>query len=136
MTNILRVSASDEDADNNGAIKYSLTAPYDPSDINYFDIQPESGWIFLKKPLDVSSHLFTFINYLIWYQKTPIQNINIALILEKIVCTTFSRKKFISLLHKYWKWINLFCHVVIRPTLPPFRWYNFYWREKPLMLSE
>ena len=61
MTNILRVSASDEDADNNGAIKYSLTAPYDPSDINYFDIQPESGWIFLKKPLDVSSHLFTFL---------------------------------------------------------------------------
>ena len=58
MTNILRVSASDEDADNNGAIKYSLTAPYDPSDINYFDIQPESGWIYLKKPLDVSSNLF------------------------------------------------------------------------------
>ena len=55
MTNILRVSASDEDADNNGAIKYSLTAPYDPSDINYFDIQPESGWIYLKKPLDVSN---------------------------------------------------------------------------------
>ena len=54
MTNILRVSASDEDADNNGAIKYSLTAPYDPTDINYFDIQPESGWIYLKKPLDVS----------------------------------------------------------------------------------
>ena len=60
MTNILRVSASDEDADNNGAIKYSLTAPYDPSDINYFDIQPESGWIYLKKPLDVSSNLFVF----------------------------------------------------------------------------
>lgn len=58
MTNILRVSASDEDADNNGAIKYSLTAPYDPSDINYFDIQPESGWIFLKKPLDVSGKVF------------------------------------------------------------------------------
>ena len=55
-TNILRVSASDEDADNNGAIKYSLTAPYDPTDINYFDIQPESGWIFLKKPLDVSTN--------------------------------------------------------------------------------
>ena len=68
MTNILRVSASDEDADNNGAIKYSLTAPYDPSDINYFDIQPESGWIFLKKPLDVSSHLFTFLHFPIWYK--------------------------------------------------------------------
>ena len=53
-TNILRVSASDEDADNNGAIRYSLAAPFQRDDLNYFDIQPESGWIFLKKPLDVS----------------------------------------------------------------------------------
>ena len=53
-TNILRVSASDEDADNNGAIIYSLTAPSDPRDLDYFDIQPESGWIFLRKALDVS----------------------------------------------------------------------------------
>ena len=83
MTNILRVSASDEDADNNGAIKYSLTAPYDPSDINYFDIQPESGWIFLKKPLDVSIPLFTFLSYLIYQKTAPIQNINIALILKR-----------------------------------------------------
>ncbi|KAF4517226.1 hypothetical protein B566_EDAN005280 [Ephemera danica] len=51
-TNILRVSASDEDADNNGAIVYSLSAPYNPSDLEYFEIQPESGWIVLKKPLD------------------------------------------------------------------------------------
>ena len=53
-TNILRVSASDEDADNNGAIKYSLAAPFQRDDLKYFDIQPESGWIFLKRPLDVS----------------------------------------------------------------------------------
>lgn len=52
-TNILRVSASDEDADNNGAIVYSLTAP-NSLDLEYFEIQPESGWIVLKKPLDVS----------------------------------------------------------------------------------
>ncbi|XP_037905049.1 neural-cadherin isoform X5 [Hermetia illucens] len=51
-TNILRVSASDEDADNNGAIVYSLSAPYNPNDLEYFDIQAESGWIVLKKPLD------------------------------------------------------------------------------------
>ena len=63
MTNILRVSASDEDADNNGAIRYHLTAPYDPSDIKYFDIHSESGWIFLKKPLDVS--LLKLVNYLL-----------------------------------------------------------------------
>ena len=53
-TNILRVSASDEDADNNGAIRYSLAAPFQRDDLNYFDIQQESGWIFLKRPLDVS----------------------------------------------------------------------------------
>ena len=70
MTNILRVSASDEDADNNGAIKYSLTAPYDPSDINYFDIQPESGWIFLKKPLDVS-HTFIFLKFISLMTNVP-----------------------------------------------------------------
>jgi len=64
-SNILRVSASDEDADNNGAIRYSLTAPNDPADLDYFDIQPESGWIFLQKPLDVSLHSFYtfFIGY-------------------------------------------------------------------------
>ncbi|XP_054165441.1 neural-cadherin-like isoform X3 [Oppia nitens] len=51
-TNILRVSASDEDADNNGAITYNLTAPTEKSDIHYFAINPESGWIMLKRPLD------------------------------------------------------------------------------------
>ncbi|XP_066902324.1 neural-cadherin isoform X6 [Halyomorpha halys] len=51
-TNILRVSASDEDADNNGAIVYTLSAPSNPNDLEYFEIQPESGWIVLKKPLD------------------------------------------------------------------------------------
>ena len=58
-TNILRVSASDEDADNNGAIVYTLSAPYNPNDLEYFEIQPESGWIVLKKPLDVS---YSFVN--------------------------------------------------------------------------
>lgn len=48
------MSASDEDADNNGAIVYTLSAPYNPNDLEYFEIQPESGWIVLKKPLDVS----------------------------------------------------------------------------------
>ncbi|XP_059351786.1 neural-cadherin-like [Daphnia carinata] len=50
-TNILRVSASDEDADNNGAIVYNLTA-YNSQDLEYFTILPESGWIVLTKPLD------------------------------------------------------------------------------------
>ncbi|KAK8735113.1 hypothetical protein OTU49_005498, partial [Cherax quadricarinatus] len=51
-TNILRVSASDEDADNNGAIIYNLTSAANPGDLEYFEVQPESGWIILKKPLD------------------------------------------------------------------------------------
>lgn len=54
-TNILRVSASDEDADNNGAIIYNLTSAANPGDLDYFEVQPESGWIILKKPLDVST---------------------------------------------------------------------------------
>ncbi|UYV85015.1 hmr-1 [Cordylochernes scorpioides] len=48
-TNILRVSASDEDADNNGAIVYNLTAPEDPQALDYFKINPDSGWISLEK---------------------------------------------------------------------------------------
>ncbi|XP_015432115.1 PREDICTED: LOW QUALITY PROTEIN: neural-cadherin-like [Dufourea novaeangliae] len=51
-TNILRVSASDEDADNNGAITYSLSSVNNDQGLEYFEIQPESGWIVLKKPLD------------------------------------------------------------------------------------
>ncbi|KAL0123659.1 hypothetical protein PUN28_005875 [Cardiocondyla obscurior] len=55
-TNILRVSASDEDADNNGAIVYSLSSPNNEQNLEYFEIQPESGWIVLKKPLDRDSY--------------------------------------------------------------------------------
>ena len=65
-TNSLRVSASDEDADNNGAIRYSLAAPFQRDDLKYFDIQPESGWIFLKRPLDVSIHII-FVRFpVVW----------------------------------------------------------------------
>ncbi|XP_025153788.1 neural-cadherin isoform X2 [Harpegnathos saltator] len=55
-TNILRVSASDEDADNNGAITYTLSSPNNDQGLEYFEIQPESGWIVLKKPLDRDSY--------------------------------------------------------------------------------
>ena len=64
-TNILRVSASDEDADNNGAIVYTLSAPYNPNDLEYFEIQPESGWIVLKKPLDVSKSFVS--NFMLFF---------------------------------------------------------------------
>ena len=91
-TNILRVSASDEDADNNGAIRYSLTAPGDPSDLDYFDIQPESGWIFLTKPLDVS--LFNIILH------SPIIMLLINDILYFFIHLYIMVKEFLSTMNK------------------------------------
>lgn len=90
-TNILRVSASDEDADNNGAIRYSLTAPADPSDLDYFDIQPESGWIFLTKPLDVS-HFTKF------YHDIRLNNIRARPI--------FTTSTTITRCHHFWRHLN------------------------------
>lgn len=46
---LLRVSASDEDADTNGAITYSLQAR--GSAASTFSINPDSGWITLRKEL-------------------------------------------------------------------------------------
>ena len=83
-TNILRVSASDEDADNNGAIVYTLSAPYNPNDLEYFEIQPESGWIVLRKPLDVSQSISTFF---------PFRSISYIL---KLTLKTFAKTNFIS----------------------------------------
>ncbi|XP_017462571.1 PREDICTED: neural-cadherin-like, partial [Rhagoletis zephyria] len=51
-TNILRVSASDEDADMNGIISYNLSVLDKASDLEYFRINRESGWISLARPLD------------------------------------------------------------------------------------
>lgn len=67
-TNILRVSASDEDADNNGAIVYNLTA-YNSQDLEYFTILPESGWIVLIKPLDVSLDKRPFFYFFLFFEK-------------------------------------------------------------------
>ena len=33
---------------------------FNRDDLKYFDIQPESGWIYLKKPLDVSCASFLY----------------------------------------------------------------------------
>ncbi|KAG9510290.1 Neural-cadherin [Fragariocoptes setiger] len=59
---ILRVSASDEDADLNGAITYSLAQTSSGgSDNEYFSINSDSGWITLRKPLDRDSYRMTAI---------------------------------------------------------------------------
>lgn len=51
-SHILRVSASDEDVDLNGAISYSLAASGRRDDLDFFSVSSETGWISLKKPLD------------------------------------------------------------------------------------
>ena len=40
----------------NGAITYNISATSDPSDIHYFTINPDSGWISLKRPLDKAQY--------------------------------------------------------------------------------
>lgn len=56
---------------------YSISAPYNPQDMEYFEIQPESGWIVLKKPLDVSAlfyarQFFLMLNSLFgkWFKRS------------------------------------------------------------------
>lgn len=51
-SHILRVSASDEDVDTNGAISYSLLPSGRRDDLDYFSVSSETGWVSLKKPLD------------------------------------------------------------------------------------
>lgn len=77
-TNILRVSASDEDADNNGAIVYNLTA-YNSQDLEYFTILPESGWIVLIKPLDVSVQKLPFSNFPLFFERHDEKNISMLI---------------------------------------------------------
>lgn len=56
-SHILRVSASDEDVEMNGAISYSLVnSARSRDDAEYFSISPDTGWISLKKPLDRDSY--------------------------------------------------------------------------------
>lgn len=55
-SHILRVSASDEDVDLNGAITYNLVARGNRYDLDYFSVSPETGWISLRKPLDRDSY--------------------------------------------------------------------------------
>ncbi|CAG2115666.1 unnamed protein product, partial [Medioppia subpectinata] len=49
-TNIVRLVASDEDSGNNSAITYSLAPdPNNSTDVDYFRINPSSGWVSLEK---------------------------------------------------------------------------------------
>lgn len=56
-SDIFRMSATDDDADNNAIIEYSLEADEETS--KYFEVDKVSGWVKLKKALGVKSS-FTF----------------------------------------------------------------------------
>ena len=80
-SHILRVSASDEDVDLNGAISYHLTASGRRDDLDYFAVSPETGWISLRKPLDRDSYQF---RALARDQTTPFHNATVDVILDVV----------------------------------------------------
>lgn len=60
-SHVLRVSAMDEDVDLNGAISYHIAAGKRPQDLDYFEINSETGWISLKRALDRDSYQFAAV---------------------------------------------------------------------------
>lgn len=80
-SHILRVSASDEDVDLNGAISYSLATSGRRNDLEYFSISPDTGWISLKKPLDKDSYQLRAIAR---DQAPPHHNATVEVILDVV----------------------------------------------------
>lgn len=80
-SHILRVSASDEDVDLNGAISYSLAASGRRNDLDYFSVSPETGWISLRKPLDRDSYQMRAIAR---DQAPPYHNATVEVILDVV----------------------------------------------------
>lgn len=74
-SDIFRLSSTDNDADNNAAIEYSLQP--DSSDskfLEYFKVNPESGWVSLQKPIDTVScqFLLTIAPKILWLMKVNV----------------------------------------------------------------
>lgn len=80
-SHILRVSASDEDVDLNGAISYSLSPNGRSNDLDYFSLSPETGWMSLKKPLDKDSYQMLAIAR---DQAPPYYNATVEIILDVV----------------------------------------------------
>lgn len=80
-SHILRVSASDEDVDLNGAISYHLLSSGRGDDLDYFAISPETGWISLRKPLERDSYQF---KALARDQAPPHHNATVDIILDVV----------------------------------------------------
>jgi len=80
-SHILRVSASDEDVDLNGAIRYSIAASGRRDDLDYFSVSSETGWISLRKPLDRDSYQLRAIAR---DQAPPYHNATVEVILDVV----------------------------------------------------
>lgn len=80
-SHILRVSASDDDVDLNGAISYKLASSGKREDLDYFTISPETGWISLRKPLDRDSYRMRAIAQ---DQAPPHHNATVEVILDVV----------------------------------------------------
>lgn len=78
-SHILRVSASDEDVDLNGAITYYLAPSDRRDDLDYFTVSPETGWISLRKPLDRDSYKLRAIAR---DQAPPYHNASVEVIMD------------------------------------------------------
>lgn len=80
-SHILRVSASDEDVDMNGAIRYSLEASRRRDDLDYFSVNQDTGWISLNKPLDRDSY---HLRALARDQSPPYHNASVEVVLDVV----------------------------------------------------
>lgn len=80
-SHILRVSASDEDVDLNGAISYTLHSSGRRDDLNYFQVSSETGWISLKKALDRDSY---HLKAIASDQAPPFHNATVEVIIDVV----------------------------------------------------
>lgn len=80
-SHILRVSASDDDVDLNGAISYHLVSSGRRDDLDYFSISPETGWITLRRALDRDSYQF---KALARDQAPPYHNASVEVVLSVV----------------------------------------------------
>lgn len=78
-SHILRVSASDEDVDLNGAISYSLAPEGNRAHLDFFSINQETGWISLKRPLEGDKYAFKAVAR---DQAPPYHNASVDVVLE------------------------------------------------------
>uniref|UniRef100_A0A6G1SIF4 Neural-cadherin n=1 Tax=Aceria tosichella TaxID=561515 RepID=A0A6G1SIF4_9ACAR len=80
-SHILRVSASDEDVDLNGAISYHLAPHTRRADLDFFSVNQETGWISLKRALENERYAF---KALARDQAPPYHNASVDVVLDVV----------------------------------------------------